>query len=272
MTPAERAARAKLLEDLEQARTSYRTALLGISDLAPWSGEEAELSTRASRLLARVTELERTYFERLPLLPLSRCPLDGAPLLRHFDAAGFDGSWWRSDACPQDPPACDHFWLVTGAVRLSGSPQGGEFDAHLGPAVPYVVPRLLQRPGVTAVLQSIPMEQSGTAYTVAYFAERRPEHEPGSSEWRRTHVAWVDGREARWRIDQDPRDFELEPWIESGRLRWIAPGTGELIAGKTSDCPFLRLEGERRPRVLRADRLRVALAPTERVLPPFTLG
>src|SRR5262245_58691151 len=272
MTASERAARAELLEALEKARRSYREALSSISATAPWSREESDISTRASHLLARVTELERTYFERLPLLALSRCPFDGAPLLRRFDPVGFDGSWWRSDACPQDPDACDHFWLLTGAVRLSGSPHGGDFDAHLGPAVPYVVPRLLQIPGVTAVLQSIAMEQDCTAYTVAYFADPVPEGEPGSSEWRRTHVSWVNGRNARWRIDQDLRDFELEPWIESGRLRWIAPGSGELIAGKTADCPFLELQGERRPRVLRADRLRVALAPSDRALLPFTLG
>ena len=51
-------------------------------------------------------------------------------------------------------------------------------------------------------------------------------------------------------FDED-KEYDLRPWLESGRLRWIAPGDDSLELRTGADgCPYLDLPGERRRRYL----------------------
>jgi hypothetical protein len=217
------------------------------------------------------------YFDALPLVPMSRCPLCGGILTGQFDPFGFDGFWWqeRELGLAREPEGCQHFRVLTGAVALGDStPRGGEFDAHIGPDVPFVVPAVLELPTMVVVVSSLPMETRAMAYPIVYFSSEPPP--PGSltATWRETSLSFVaPSGQMAWTIKNDPWDFDLRPWIPRGKLRWIMPGTQgmELASPEETSCPYLDLPGQRRPQIVKGDGLRLGTVPNPRDEPdPFT--
>lgn len=158
-------------------------------------------------------------------MTLSRCPFSGKPLVRAFDPWGIDGFWWQRDKIrnADEPPPPRHFLLLQGAVSLNGlPPKGGRHEALVGPEVPFVIPRILSREGVVAVISSITMANGYTAFPVAYYSMTQPEPGCLTQGWREDSYSYVDadGRPA-WRIDAQPWDFDLRHWVQSGRVTWI---------------------------------------------------
>jgi hypothetical protein len=199
---------------------------------------------------AEVAALEDEYFRRLPRLAMATCPFCSVPLHRSFDPFGVDGLWWRSDAQPDEPVPCLHFCLLLGAVQLTAPVPPRDFDVHPGPGAPFVVPRLLRQPEMTAVLAQLPME-GGVAYPIAYFAPKRPPAQSLTASWARTnHVYTTQLGVHGWRGAGEELDFDLARWL--GRLRWCAPGS--IALGEVDPCPYLDLPGERAPRVISAAR------------------
>src|SRR5688500_4242878 len=95
-----------------------------------WSEPEQKAAEEARAHLRILEKVESEYFQRLPRIPISRCPLCDKPLVRTFDRFGLDGLWWRSDASPQEAPTCPHFCFLKGAVNLNGRrPRGADFQA-----------------------------------------------------------------------------------------------------------------------------------------------
>lgn len=212
-------------------------------------------------------EAQIAYFDSLPLVYLSRCPFCRATLVGQFDPWGFDGFWWqeREMGLAKPPTACEHFRVLRGAVGPGEVPPvGGEYEAHLGPDVPYVIPAVLELPTMVAVISSFLMENGATAFPIAYFSTESPP--PGSlaAPWRKTTYSFrtADGKGA-WAVKKDPWDFELEPWIESGRLFWTNQTESELLLAdpQGSRCPFLDLQGQRLPQIIKGDRLRFDALP-----------
>ena len=195
----------------------------------------------------------------MPRLALAPCPHCGKPLFRTFDPFGLDGLWWRSDAHPDEPPACPHFCLLQGAVNLRASRPSPDFDVHPGPGAPYVIPRLLEQEGMLVVISQIAMLDGALAYPVVYFAARRPPAQTLAASWARTNFVYstqlgVHG----WRRADDPAgaagydawDFALEPWLARGKIRWCDPdGDGTALSGATT-CPFVGLPGAQRAQVI----------------------
>jgi hypothetical protein len=228
------------------------------------------------RIKAERRAILAKYFAGLPRLEISRCPFTGEVLQRAFDPWGVDGFWWQ-EGIPaiehEEPAAPASFLVLSGALNLGDQPPlGGELaDAHVGPDVPFVVPALLEHPTVTAVISSIPMECGYTAYPIAYFCKKAPPL-VGIHAWTETTFSYKDSKgHPFWGISTDPWDFDLEPWIERKKVRWIEPGDEALTvrSGSPSQCPYVGLPGIRKNQVLLGDRLVTKAPPSGEEVSPF---
>jgi hypothetical protein len=274
---------------------------------APTSGADAVSPLTAeerARLIARVAELRRTlaetarerpnmpyaeraalreqtevlrdeYFARLPRVPMSRCPVCGEELVRAFDPWGLDGFWWQEKLRRDfdEPPACEHFRVLSGALGLNGLPPvGGIEESHPGPEVPYVIPRVLAFPTMVAVVASLPMVNGYTAYPIAYFSEQPPGKLMLANPWNFTSATVETPKGAAWTIFTDAWDFELLPWVERGRVRWIEPGRegAVLSTREAAEFPFAALSGARQQQVIVDGRRQLLAPPNEEEVDPFS--
>lgn len=250
--------RAELLTRRADALAMYERAMRRALTHKRYTDEEREALDEANRAMTEALQLEEVYYRILPPVLLSRCPFDDAPLHRTFDPYGLDGPWWRSEASPGEPETCRHFCGLVGALDFAGQPPlGGDFQAHVGPQVPFVIPRLLELPGMIAVLSCVRMENGYQAFPVGYFAAQRPPPQELTAGWARTqHLYSTQLGEVRWRMANELYDFDLEPWFRSGKLRWATSESLLLmnVSANPKDCPYLDLPGERRPTVVKGDR------------------
>ncbi|MCW5966701.1 MAG: hypothetical protein KIT83_21865 [Bryobacterales bacterium] len=225
-------------------RPSQRRALLDrYFALFDKEGDERVWQQRALLLEA--------YMDGLPRMELSRCPYTHFELRHTLDPYGLDGLWWDSwsPARPRNerPYFCH---AITGAVTLGTPVEVFAHTAMPGPAVPYVIPALLADARVTAVVSSFPCGRH-RAYCVAYFSPEECDGLPWPNDWG-TNRRWSEGgtTSGGWyeALDmEEVRDFELGPYIERGKLFWIAPDDPQLALRRgLPGCPYLHLPGERR--------------------------
>jgi hypothetical protein len=215
---------------------------------------------QARQAYGDMVAIEEEYFRRLPRLVMAPCPHCDKPLYRAFDPFGLEGFWWRSDAQPEEPAACPHFCVLLGAVDIGGHQPQPDFDVHPGPAVPFVMPKLLAHEGMIAVVSEIPLEYGARAYPVAYFAPRRPPVQALTAPWARTNFVYTTQLgEHAWRAAEQPSgpgddtwDFELQRWEASGRLRWCDPDSDRTKLSTAAACPYVDLPGLRAPQVIPA--------------------
>jgi hypothetical protein len=209
------------------------------------------------RLAAILTKLDKEYIARLPRLPLSRCPYCKELLMWMFDPFGLEGFWWQSQLPFKEenyPKACKHFVLLLGALNLNGlPPKGGKEVAYPGPEVPYVIARLLNAHSTrVAVISSVSMYNGYTAYPIAYFSEEEPRiYSALTASWGRETYnlpsGWTDTK-------NEVLDYDLQPWIEQGKVKWIEPRDDNHTIGELKGFPYGNLEGKRKPLVIRGDR------------------
>ncbi|HEV2208978.1 MAG TPA: hypothetical protein VG167_09405 [Verrucomicrobiae bacterium] len=217
------------------------------------------------------------YAERLPFVPVSRCPFCVEPLEYALDANGLDGPWWFKDALAKYPPpnACPHFRVLLGAIDFK-QPKTietrGIREILPGPGVPFVVPRLLTGvPGMKAVISSLNLPPGFTAYLIAYFSEKPVDaallHQP----WARQAYDVFDeqGKFKGWRSANDTWDFDLQPWIDKGLLLWINPGDSALTLQHHPPCPYVNLPGVRAYQKVVRGNLETQPPPTGQPLAPF---
>ena len=232
--------------------------------MTAWSAEEragllADLAAveRAARVEgADLVELDRraekaldAYVATLPVVALARCPLTGPVLEVAFDGAGLDGPFWRADrpARPELDAEPQTFLVLSGALSLTAPYEDTEHLVRPGPAVPFVVPSLLGRPTVEAVLSSVTVGRH-QGFALAYFATDPPTDVEWCNTWG-TERYWYrrDDGEVVWSaVDDDtvPVDPDLASWIGEGKLSWIAPGDAELTLRRDVEgCPFLGRAG-----------------------------
>lgn len=241
--------RGPLNEDelLERQRTVAEYHLI-------WEDDEDDSPALRDQVLARRTELRRTYLDLLPSVPVSRCPFGGDVLQRAIDVVDLDGLYWEAER-PTRPPveeAPTSFVGLVGALRLGEPIALAPFLAKPGPEVPYVRPDVLGRPGVGAVVSTLAVGPH-TGYPIAYFFD--PAHGPvpddlRMNEWGSERFRVRDGSGTwRWGTELDDEstyDYDLRPWLERGDLQWIAPGDADLVLRQgAQDCPYLDLPGHR---------------------------
>ena len=228
------------------------------------------------RLEALRDGLRVEYADRLPRVPLSRCPYCEEPLVRVFDPYGLDGFWWHavSPVRFKEPEACPHFAVLLGALNLHGrAPQEAQAAAEPGPEVPYVIPRLLEIETMRSVCFSLKMTTGDTAYPIAYFAESLPPSSELHQPWtkRGYQVTDDDGVPAGWSIKVDGWDFDLAPWIERGKLLWIEPEDPALVLRGAGDgpSPYVGLAGDRQPQRFQRGRRSLLPPPSGGTAEPF---
>ena len=181
-----------------------------------------DLERERSALVKQIEPLLVQYWEWIPSVYLSRCPVCQEKFYRKFDPVDLNGFWWmdRTQRPVQEPPSCPHFCLLTGAVDrhgLSWTPP--LFECHPGPEQPFVIPRILEMPDMAAVITFVPMTCGFTAYPVVYFSAHPPKGRGLTQSWAHKEYCFTleDGRKG-WDIVEDEYDFNLEPWIEQGKI------------------------------------------------------
>ena len=189
--------------------------------------------------------LRAEYVAGLPRVKVARCPFTDAVVTHSLDTAGLDGLWWRYEDVVQqaeDLPAT--FFALTGAVRLGEPVEDVPFLVKPGPEAPYVVPRILLHNDVRAVVSQVAVG-AHTGYAVTYFADPAPPLLARVNTWGANEHWFTDERGTWWDSsdeDESELDFELAPWVDSGKLRWVAPGDadGRLRTG-LDGCPYVDL-------------------------------
>jgi hypothetical protein len=225
--------------------------------LYPDDPAQAPQGREASTLRERYYQLLADYADRLPRVVMSACPFTGDALVKAFDPFGLDGPWWYQDRefeiAEPDPPAT--FKVLLGALALHGrTPTESRADVIPGPEVPFVVPRLLSLPGMVCVVSQLTLTTGDTAYPIAYFSPEEIAPQQLHQPWLRQEL-WFPTEEGShaWLIANDVWDFDLRPWIASGKLRWIEPGDAEarVVDGRGGRaCPYVDLPGERVPQLI----------------------
>ena len=205
--------------------------------------------------LDRYAQLRRTYREKVPILPLSRCPFTGNPYLHSIDPYGIDGPWWDYRA-PNRPLELlgGNIVAFTGAMRLRTPLETMSFLCRPGPAVPFVVPRILESDGVRAVISTLPIG-AHTGYIIVYFANPAPTDLEGFNDWGTDDYQFEsDTDRLGWDkvyVTAEDYDFELGKWLANGKLAWIGPEDRELVVREGADgCPYVGLDGIRKPQLV----------------------
>ncbi len=193
--------------------------------------------------LGKLLTLEREYAEALPTVVVSRCPFCDKPACVRCDLIDFTGPWWHPDfVVPDEASRCPHFLGVLGSVHRNGETHmAGRLDVFPGPEVPFVVPRLLSFPGMTAVVGTLTMRNGCTAYPVGYFAPRRPPTEDRFASWARTVHAFDTPTGPGWRGPEAEREFELYRFVLAGAVQLL--NSSMKLYVPSADDPLLRVAG-----------------------------
>ncbi|MEO1209590.1 MAG: hypothetical protein AAFX78_08615 [Cyanobacteria bacterium J06638_20] len=243
---------------------------------------DAELTALKDRLRKgdeRIREIIQCYNNQVPIVPLSRCPFCQAINYHSFDFYDLDGLWWWSEegwgrtvdnGCRprKRHRPCPHFWALSGAVTIRGTVSPSPIRVQPGPEIPFVFTHTLNAPSIKVVISQFSVG-AHTAYPIAYFSDVKPVPReavrPYFKEWAKncaliaqskTGVVDYGGTDNLYYPLADARssylsraadDFDLAPWIEQGRVLWIAPGDESLtLQQQVEGCPYLNLPGRRK--------------------------
>lgn len=231
-----------------------RAALLaeGNDLLARQEALSTEDPMAAADLRDRYSALVDRYLALLPEVTIARSPDSGEPVRWRLDTAGLDGWYWRHQASErEEPDPMPAGWLaMSGAMRLVEPVEHTPFQLVPGPGAPYVVPRLLEVPTISAVVSQVAVGRH-TGWAVTYFGAN-PDNVELVNTWGSDtyHVYDESGTWLGWHQSIDrvsDYDFDLGPWLESGRLLWIAPDDESATLREGAEgCPYLDLPGPRR--------------------------
>jgi hypothetical protein len=224
--------------------------------LYPAEGKPPLAARQSRNLREAYFQVLAEYADRLPRVRLGACPFTGEPFMHSFDPFGLDGPWWQQDREVEieepSPPAS--FKVLLGALALQGRmPAEVRAPVLPGPEAPFVVPRLLGLPGMMAVIARLELETGDVAYPISYYSTEEIPPQKLHQFWLEQDYWFDQGGKSGWLIANDPWDFELEPWIAAGKLKWILPGEEEgPVLGAESGllCPYLGLTGDRVPQHL----------------------
>ena len=188
----------------------------------------------------RAKELKQDYIPRLPVLPMSICPICGETFIHRIDPFGFDGPWWES--CNNDGISnCSHAKLIRSAYRgvdLMELKHDENSGFRLGPEVPYVIARILEMDSMVCVVSRTKISDNDDLFAMVYFSALEVE-------WLDLTMSWDNKNTGSWSHDNDPWDFDLKPWVEKGKLRYCVPGEEPLRLGDmdVASFPFLEEPG-----------------------------
>jgi hypothetical protein len=217
-------------------------------------GDEEPSPPDFARFRERYYQALAEYADRLPRRVLGVCPFTGEPLLRSFDPFGLDGFWWHVDCviAPEEPRAPAAFRVLLGALTL-GRPAPVEVldPVKPGPDVPFVVPALLELPGMRAVAGRVEMPTGDVAWPISYWSTEEIDPKDLHQPWCRD-MYWFPGEtgESGWSIANDPWDFDLRRWVQAGKLSWADLDASPPVLRPDASPLLAERPGERRPQLL----------------------
>ena len=245
---------------------SERIATFDESRLHTPEGRESQ-----TRLRETLFAVRDEYVAGVPYRQFSRCPFTGDVLTHSIDDVDLDGLWWNYEA-PSRPPETlpPTYFALTGAVKLNAPPTPAPFLCKPGPEPPYVIPRMLEHPDVLAVVSHVRIGVHD-GYAIVYFSQQQPAIKRantwGTNEYTVLRADGERGWDAasEWEADLD---FELAPWIERQKLKWIAPGDASMTLRDTVDgCPYIGVAGRREYVRIRAGEV---WGPSDVLAPPVS--
>lgn len=231
--------------------TRYRAARAEEDALAARARTPDE-RRRLAALRDETAELAAALRSELPRVPMSRCPFCAAVAEQQFDPYGIDGYWWQQALAIRgsgSPPRCAHYFCFVGALALARPIEVLDFDVEPGPEVPYVVPSILEHPGMMMVISSTPVGRH-TGYPLFYYGDPVASGVEGPSDWGyHQWSAYEGGQRAGWSsrmLLNSECDYDLAPWIARGKVQYILPGDETMTLRSTVEgCPYLDLPGRR---------------------------
>lgn len=240
--------RNNIIENHRQLIVQIRTIELQIEEkLRVEDPSWAKLEAERSALHKQIEPLIEQYWQWVPEVAVSVCPICRRELKRRFDPVDLTGFWWmeRTRRNAAEPTACEHFVLMMGAVNFNGlKPRGGLFDAYPGPDAPFVVGRILDMEGMVAVVAEIKLQCGYSAYPICYFAKTPPKERSLTQSWlEREYYFNVDGRSG-WDITEEEFDYQLLPWVKKKKLRWVVNGQLNSESWLAPACPYLKVDGK----------------------------
>ena len=193
---------------------------------------------------------QRRYLAGLPRPALSRSPFTKELVTHSIDPVDIDGPWWNYNVPvrPVDEPAAGMFAL-TGALHLEAPPATTAFLVKPGPEAPFVVPRLLRQPSIKAVIFSLRIGPH-RGFPVTYFSDTVLPQVPRFNTWG-ANKYWFHDAEGSWGWNENFEDFEtldfdLRPWVERGKLLWIAEGDSSMrLRESVDDFPYDGVDGRK---------------------------
>jgi len=212
---------------------------------------EKEMSTQ--EVNQEMEGLVETYLKQLPEVNISRCPFTGETMTLTMDVEGIDGLWWNNES-PKRPEGKlpKTYFAMDGAMKLEVVLEVAPFIVAPGPDVPFVIPRLLAFDQVKAVLSTVKIG-AHTGYMIVYYADPMLEGEKRVNDWG-TERYWEETdafsgmvTPGQW-VNVSPSlmdyDFDLAPYIRSGKLLWLEHQDASLqLKSVVKGCPYLELEG-----------------------------
>jgi hypothetical protein len=257
--------RAKLLSTAEQMNAR----------LYPAKGVSRPPVKEAVKLRETYYQVLGEYADRLPRITVSACPFTSLRMKHSFDPWGLDGPWWHCtpEVKIEEPTFPPTFKVILGAINFHGRvPEEAKQSVLPGPEVPFVVPRLLNLPGMIAVVSCLKMETGDVAYAIVYFSEADLPHRSLHQFWLRQDYWFEVNGKSSWLIANDLWDFNLQPWINSGKLRWIQPNDpkSKILDGRNGElCPFVDLAGDRFPQTISFGKRKLLNLPDGRLINPY---
>jgi hypothetical protein len=253
------AARARRGEPFDAAERADLLARFFHAYQAADAAELARPERDASAFRAEMAEVARAYVDALPIIAVARSPFSGEVFETSLDVFGLDGLWWAYDYeyRPYVPRPADLYGF-TGCLKVQGPLPEFSLKAMPGPEAPFVLPELMADPGTVAVISAVRVGPH-VGLPVTYWSTSPPDALTRVDDWGMRSFTFQrsDGSMASGHATQadEDKDFELRPWLDSGRLRWIAPGDDTLtVRTGAGGCPYVDLPGERRRRYIQEGR------------------
>jgi len=246
------AERGKILADYKV----YKDMLLDWEDKHLEEDNPSEETLKKyTEISKKITEITLKYLQMTPVIPVSRCPYSGEVTYYSIDNLGIDGPWWdytKPLRAFGNLPVTFH--TLTGSLKLNGEPEKTQHQVRPGPEKPYLIKRLIETPGVKAVLSAIQIGKH-TGNMIAYYKEDMNIPVEPARLWGQYLWEKVDRFGNRVYLEPDDHDysyvFNLEDWVDEGKLLWIQPGDTEFtLRTGVNGCPYIDMDGNTRFQII----------------------
>jgi uncharacterized protein (DUF427 family) len=244
--------RGKILADYKV----YRDMLVGWEDEHLDEDKPSkETMDKYTEIIKKITEITQKYLRMTPVIPISRCPYSGEVTYYSIDHYGIDGPWWdytKPLRALSNLPVTFH--TVTGSLNLEGKPERTQHQVRPGPEKPYLIKELIEAEGIKAVVSTAQIGKH-MGCMIVYYKETVDTPVMPARIWGQYLWEKIDRWGKRVYLEPDERDysyvFNLEDWVDEGKLLWIQPGDTEFtLRTGVNGCPYIGMDGDTRFQII----------------------